>query len=57
MTKQTLAWAVDQLALRKRVVMASVSNPGSVPGKVGARLAVAERKLNSMGPSAEQVLS
>ena len=44
MTKQTLAWAVDQLALRKRVVMASVvQTSGSVPGKVGARLAVAER--------------
>ena len=44
MTKQTLAWAVNQLALRKRVVMASVvQTSGSVPGKVGARLAVAER--------------
>ncbi len=44
MTKQTLAWAVNQLALRKRVVMASVvETSGSVPGKVGARLAVAER--------------
>tara|TARA_B100000965_G_scaffold405537_1_gene439976 strand:+ start:6199 stop:7074 length:876 start_codon:yes stop_codon:yes gene_type:complete len=43
MTKQTLAWAVDKLALRRRVVIASVvQTSGSVPGKVGARLAVAE---------------
>jgi len=43
MTKQTLAWAVDKLALRRRVVVASVvQTSGSVPGKVGARLAVAE---------------
>ena len=43
MTKQTLAWAVNKLALRKRVVIASVvQTSGSVPGKVGARLAVAE---------------
>ena len=43
MTKQTLAWAVNKLALRRRVVIASVvQTSGSVPGKVGARLAVAE---------------
>ena len=43
MTKQTLAWAVSKLAQRKRVVMASVvETSGSVPGKVGARLAIAE---------------
>ena len=43
MTKQTLAWAVNKLALRRRVVIASVvETSGSVPGKVGARLAVAE---------------
>ena len=43
MTKQTLAWALDKLALRRRVVIASVvETSGSVPGKVGARLAVAE---------------
>ena len=43
MTKQTLAWALDKLALRRRVVIASVvDTSGSVPGKVGARLAVAE---------------
>jgi len=50
MTKQTLAWAVNQLALRKRVVMASVvQTSGSVPGKVGARLAVAERTTEFHG--------
>ncbi|MBA86846.1 MAG: hypothetical protein CMB29_02110 [Euryarchaeota archaeon] len=43
MTKQTLTWAVNHLALRKRIVMASVvKTSGSVPGKVGARLAIAE---------------
>lgn len=44
MTKQTLTWAVNHLALRKRIVMASVvQTSGSVPGKVGARLAIAEQ--------------
>ena len=43
MTKHTLSWVVSKLALRRRVVMASiVQASGSVPGKVGARLAVAE---------------
>lgn len=43
MTKETLTWAVNQLTLRKRIVMASVvQTSGSVPGKVGARLAIAE---------------
>ena len=43
MTKQTLAWAVDKLAKRRKVVIASVvQTSGSVPGKVGARLAIAE---------------
>ena len=43
MTKQTLAWAVDKLAQRRKVVIASVVQAsGSVPGKVGARLAIAE---------------
>ena len=43
MTKQTLAWAVDKLAQRRKVVIASVvQTSGSVPGKVGARLAIAE---------------
>ena len=43
MTKQTLAWALDKLALRRKVVIASVvQTSGSVPGKVGARLAIAE---------------
>ena len=41
MTKETLTWAVNQLTLRKRIVMASVvQTSGSVPGKVGARLAI-----------------
>ena len=43
MTKQTLAWALDKLDLRRKVVIASVvQTSGSVPGKVGARLAIAE---------------
>ena len=43
MTKETLTWAVNQLTLRKRIVMASVvQTSGSVPGKMGARLAIAE---------------
>ena len=43
MTKHTLAWAVDKLARRHKVVIASVVHTsGSVPGKVGARLAIAD---------------
>ena len=43
MTKHTLAWAVDKLARRHKVVIASVvQTSGSVPGKVGARLAIAD---------------
>ena len=43
MTKHTLAWAVDKLASRHKVVIASVVHTsGSVPGKVGTRLAIAD---------------
>ena len=45
MSNDTLAWALERLAERRRVVIASViQTSGSVPGKVGAKLAVAEGK-------------
>ena len=45
MSNDTLAWALGRLAERRRVVIASViQTSGSVPGKVGAKLAVAEGK-------------
>ncbi len=43
MSSETLAWTLDQLAQRRRVVLASViQTSGSVPGKIGAKLAIAE---------------
>ncbi len=43
MSNETLAWTLDQLAQRRRVVLASViQTSGSVPGKIGAKLAIAE---------------
>ena len=43
MSTQTLAWVVERLAERRRVVIASViDTSGSVPGKVGAKLAIAD---------------
>jgi len=43
MSNDTLAWTLAQLANRRRVVVASViQTSGSVPGKVGAKLAVAD---------------
>ena len=42
MTAAVMAWALSRLALGQRVVLASVvETTGSVPGKVGARLAMA----------------
>ena len=43
MTATTPVWAVDKLARRHKVVIASVVHTsGSVPGKVGARFAIAD---------------
>ena len=46
MTARILQWALDQLALNRCVGIASVvSTSGSVPGKVGARLALTESDI------------
>ena len=43
MSNEILAWVIQQLAERRRVVLASViQTSGSVPGKVGAKLAIAD---------------
>ncbi len=46
MTARILQWSLDQLALNRSVGIASVvSTSGSVPGKVGARLALTESQI------------
>ena len=41
MTARTLQWSLGQLSLNRKVAIATVvSTAGSVPGKMGARLAL-----------------
>ena len=49
MSNDTLAWALERLAERRRVVIASViQTSGSVPGKVGAKLRLLRVRKVSM---------
>jgi len=46
MTGQILQWALNQLSLNRKVAIASVvETSGSVPGKVGARLALTDLEI------------
>ena len=51
MTAAVLAWALSRLGQGHSVVLASViSTSGSVPGKVGARLALSGFDNNVLAP-------
>ena len=46
MTARTLQWALDEVSKNRKVAIASVvSTSGSVPGKVGARLALSDSAI------------
>ena len=48
MTARILQWSLHQLSLNRKVAIATVvSTAGSVPGKMGARLALTHLRLKA----------